>query len=110
MPWGKHRGWLIGEVPTGYLVWAIEESTIAEPYRTAIREELADRLDLRLPAPPADPTPMLPPAELEATFRAMLKLGYKTLSLKYHPDRGGDTQAMQRVNATADWARAQGLL
>lgn len=110
MPWGKYAGRPIGDVPTGYLVWALEESDIDEPHRTAILSEVAWRLGLELPRPPAPPRPILPPGELAPTFRAMLSSGYKTLSLKFHPDRGGNTEAMQRVNATADWARAQGLL
>jgi hypothetical protein len=109
MPWGKHSGRLIVDVPTGYLVWVLEETDIDELYRTAIRGELAFRLDLALPRS-AVPPPILPPSELATMFREMLHSGYKTLSLRYHPDRGGDTEAMQRVNATANWARAQGLL
>jgi len=108
MPWGKYRGRLIADVPSGYLLWAIETSDIDEPYRSAIRAELAFRLDLELASAPTPP--MLPPGELVTTFREMLRTGYRTLSLRVHPDKGGDTVAMQKVNATAEWARAQGLL
>jgi hypothetical protein len=106
LPWGKFRGALIAEVPSTYLVWLLEESDIDESYCLAIRQLLARRLGLqRSPAPPSR-GPMLPPGELAPAFRAMLEAGYRTLALQHHPDRGGDVEAMKRVNAARDWARA----
>ena len=105
MPWGKHAGRPIVDVPSGYLLWALEETSIAEPYHSAIREALVWRLDLPLPAPP-----VLPPGGLAETYRQMLRTGYKALSLRAHPDRGGDVAEMQRLNGVHEWARAQGLL
>ena len=110
MPWGKYRGWPIEDVPTGYLVWCLEESNIAEPHRTAIREELMDRLDLEIPSAAPYTVLGLPPGELAPAFRDMLVAGYRALALKAHPDRGGDTETMQTVNRVRDWCRAQGLL
>ena len=107
MPWGKYRGEPIAELPTSYLAWVLDETNIGEPHRSAIREELAERLDL---APEVRHVPIQPPAEPASVFRAMVAEGYKTLTLKHHPDRGGDLVAMQRVNAARDWARAQGLV
>jgi hypothetical protein len=62
MPWGKYRGRLIADVPTSYLAWCLDASSIDELYRSAIRRELAFRLDLDLAPPPS--TPILPPGEL----------------------------------------------
>ena len=106
MPWGKHRGQLIEDTPTGYLCWCLEETDINEPYRGAIREELAFRLHLE---PPGQPL-LLPPPELAPAFRDMLATGYRALALKTHPDRGGDADRMKRINAARDWCRERQLL
>lgn len=105
MPWGKHRGELIANVPSGYLVWLLEESDIAAPYRGAIREELADRLGFfALAAPVA-----APPPEIAPVFREMVAAGFRAVAIRCHPDRGGSTAEMQRVNEVREWARRQGL-
>jgi hypothetical protein len=110
MPWGKYCGWSIAKVPTPYLVWALEETNLDPSFRPAIREEVAWRLGLlRSPAPPP-PAPMLPPGGIAPAFRAMLEAGYRALALQHHPDRGGDAEAMKRLNGARDWCRTVRLL
>jgi len=36
---------------------------------------------------------------------ALAEYGYRSASRKYHPDRGGDTATMQRLNAAREFAR-----
>lgn len=60
LPWGKYRGRDVSDVPSGYLLWLVEQSNIGEPHLSEIREELAARLGmddalLQL-TPPAGPT------------------------------------------------------
>lgn len=38
----------------------------------------------------------------------VIKAAYKALAIKYHPDRGGDTVAMQAVNAAYDRLKKAG--
>jgi L-alanine-DL-glutamate epimerase-like enolase superfamily enzyme len=111
MPWGKYRGHPIREVPSGYLVWILEQTTIEEPLSRGIRDELAWRLGLqRSTLAPSWAAPMTLPGELASELRAMLAEGYRALALKRHPDRGGDGEAMRRVNAARDWCRGWGWL
>jgi hypothetical protein len=55
MPWGKHRGRHIGDVPRGYLIWLIEE---AERLDAGLRANIVDELLTRIcryrePPPPS---------------------------------------------------------
>jgi hypothetical protein len=102
MPWGKYRGRSIADVPTAYLAWCLDASNITEPYRSAIRLELAARLRC-VPPRPAGPSV---PADLCRAVRVLIEAGYRTLALKTHPDRGGDVKLMQQVNGAREWARA----
>jgi hypothetical protein len=36
------------------------------------------------------------------TYLELIAAGKKALAMKYHPDRGGSTEAMAKVNALAD--------
>ena len=47
MPFGKHRGTPIDELPNSYLAWLATEATITAPWlRKAIEEECNARLDV----------------------------------------------------------------
>lgn len=37
----------------------------------------------------------------------LLDYGFRAASRKYHPDRGGDTSVMQRLNEARDWIRVR---
>jgi hypothetical protein len=91
MPFGKYRGWLLGEIPASYLCWCLEECDSIRPdLRAAVREELADRFGRR-PAPRrAGLDPVAFAAAVESIFRR--------LTLEFHPDRGGSTAAQQALN------------
>ncbi len=85
MPWGKYRGCDLCDVPAGYLAWALEEcDNVAGWLRAAMANELAERFRY------ADEPTNLPAADVEGAYR--------TMALKYHPDRGGCTEAMQAIN------------
>ena len=46
MPFGKHKGVLLAEVPTDYLWWALETATFTDNYdglAGAIEQELEER-------------------------------------------------------------------
>ena len=106
MPWGKHKGEELGEIPCGYLAWVLEESDIEEPYRSAVKDELIWRLSLE---PTAPPPALAPPEEIADTVRTLIEAGYRALTLRHHPDRGGNTERMQHVNAAHSWCRTRGL-
>ena len=106
MPWGKYRGVRLAAIEPSYLLWVLEKATGVTPdLAIAIKAELGRRFSSRQ-APPRPPTwrKPCPDPSLASTIVAA---GLRTLAKKTHPDVGGDTSEMQRLNATADWLRTQ---
>ena len=101
MPWGKYRGRDLSEVPAGYLWWCIE-SPDAHPddeLREAIERDLRDRLR----STPAGGW-VCPDQEAAVAF---VRTGLRTMAKKHHPDVGGDTIKMRRLNLVAEWLLTQ---
>jgi hypothetical protein len=103
MPYGKHRGWLLTDVPSGYLWWALEEwDWSGQPWLCrAVVAELRGRLaewDHGGPAAAARAGAALPAGLLRDWFRG--------LALRYHPDRGGSAEAMVALNNARDLLKA----
>jgi uncharacterized protein (DUF3820 family) len=44
MPWGKHKGELIEDIPAGYLRWALDN---AENLKDDLREEIENQLSMK---------------------------------------------------------------
>jgi hypothetical protein len=88
MPWGKHRGLRLDQVPSGYLAWVVEESDADDWLVSAVRQVLANRFSRTAPTCGRC-------ERLAVEWPSM----YRRLALAVHPDRGGTTEAMQAVNA-----------
>ncbi len=122
MPFGKHRGKRLQSIPTEYLVWLRDENdTLDAALRKEVEHELGRRDDV---PPPANEPPPPPPPEkqkkaaavkdeaAEAPVRNVSPLGqslagnirmvYRSLAMKYHPDRGGSPDAMLALNELHD--------
>src|SRR5262249_22247478 len=97
MPWGKHRGRLLTDVPAGYLASVLEECDLDGWLRRAIGRELVDRLGLDLDQPSAPVWAVPPEGWLD-----VLKQWRRELVMAHHPDRGGNTERMQVLNAAFD--------
>ena len=102
MPWGKYRGTPIGDIDSDYLDWVITRAEACRPWlRSAIEAELEARSQSPPFPPPRRrcPDPGLAAEAVQAGIRALAK--------RHHPDLGGDTRTMQRVNSVAEWLRSQ---
>ena len=97
MRFGKYRGWRIAELPDDYVDWLFELRDLHEPLRSAVDREWHKRFDDDAEDDSAEPEEF--PDEEAALFRELIEAGYRALALKLHPDRGGSTAAMQRLNA-----------
>lgn len=105
MPFGKHKGLLLSELPDGYLGWLFEQADLNGWLASAVEQEYWRRFP-----PPEDPVKWasveaLPPV-IRSVCSKIVEAGYRQLALKNHPDRGGDEAAMKAINNAADFLRA----
>ena len=96
MPWGKHQGKRLADVPASYLCWVLEESNADRSLKNAVCKELADRFATTHEQPAAQSCYRCNrvAGELESVFRKA--------SLVCHPDRGGTHDSMQALNEFRD--------
>jgi Putative quorum-sensing-regulated virulence factor len=153
MPWGKHKGVPIAQVPRDYLVWCLQNTDACNPAHERYWPEFRAALEAMIgpgAPPPPPPVPSLQaclsllaarghrceadgdgfviepepssdlaaalrvhgtaflamlrlcgPAEPEAPLdrvRAKVRVWYRSLSTRYHPDRGGSDVQQLVVN------------
>ncbi len=95
MPFGKHRGTDLSAIPDEYLDW-LRGRELREPLRSGVNEEWAFRFGW-IDQARTDP----------AMAQQIVKAGYRALTQQHHPDHGGSTDTMQRLNAAMTWLRAR---
>ena len=102
MPFGRYCGLPLDELPDAYLEWVRGLADLREPLRSAVEREWHVRFGEARPAALVSlPREAVPVAE------EIITAGYRQLTQRYHPDRGGSTATMQCVNAAAAWLRRQ---
>jgi len=99
MPFGKHRGEELSQIPADYLEWLLSLSDLRNSLRQAVAHELGQRQTEEAEHIRVDTCPDVQAAE------AVIKAGVKTLSLRHHPDRGGNHEDMVSINLAAEWLR-----
>lgn len=119
MPFGKHKGTSIENVPDGYLDWLLSLDDLRPPLKDWVAEEAQIREELdeerhraRFRAAQAQgyeegrrlrpPTKKVPDG-LERAVRDILKRGYRACAVAHHPDHGGSTDKMQAINEANEW-------
>ena len=102
---GKYVDVELSDVPKSYLVW-MANAMRSESLRDLARNELncraagsrnrrtADSQNRRTTDP-----------RMDELTREIVEAGYRTLAKKYHPDHGGDSEKMQKLNATIERLR-----
>ena len=88
MPFGKFKGNELAEVPDSYLLWLAENVELREPLLSHVWEEMQER-GLEVDQRPTTAGGLNPDK---------VKAVYRELSLEFHPDRGGNTEAMKAIN------------
>lgn len=114
MPFGRHAGEPLENLPTLYLRWLL--TIELRPWLAyGVRRELARRTSRARPDDDDDaydagrqsaPPPRAdrhPPAKQDADD--LIGAGLRTLAKKHHPDVGGSLERMQAFTAVADWLR-----
>jgi hypothetical protein len=82
LTFGKYNGWDLTEVPDEYVDYMVQQK----------------RCDLRIWEEEQQRRELMREAELPM-IEKVVKAGYHALAHKYHPDRGGDEDAMRQLNA-----------
>src|SRR5262245_9462338 len=109
MPFGKYKGKRLNKLPTDYLVWCRDKcDSLTEQMPAAIEEELAVRTDAPLEeeagetASTAELPKLTKVSPLGQTLAGDVRMLFRNLALKYHPDRGGSHEAMRALNEFHD--------
>lgn len=107
MPFGRHEGQTLAEIPTGYLQWILREQ-ITNPHWLLARVELElwtrrvresgprreeQQRRAETPPPRQDAQPRTGLVVADAVRR-----WFNKLALQYHPDRGGSDKLMGVIN------------
>jgi hypothetical protein len=94
MPWGKFRGQPLTAIDGGYLRWVASSATATRPW---LREAVLAELFRRGCAVPPKGQQQAP-----VDLRGVIRKWHHEMAARYHPDRGGSTDAMQAINHAAD--------
>ena len=88
MPFGKHKGRQLDELPDSYLIWLAENVELREPLLSGVSMEFKER-GLTMAQRPTTGT----------LDQDKIKTVYRELSLMFHPDRiGGHGEAQRALN------------
>jgi hypothetical protein len=94
LPFGKYKGTHINYLPDEYLWWIFGQDFLSHDLASAIRDEAVRRCPEKFPAPIVYPAI----GNTKGAVLAAIKIIFRDLALFYHPDRGGDPEAMKALN------------
>lgn len=108
MPFGKHQGRPLYQIPTNYLEWLSSKVDMDWWLEQAVEQELSKRADRkertsrRYYEPPVSRRYIPAGVTLDAALK-VVEAGRRAVALRAHPDKGGDPVLMAAVNATSDY-------
>jgi hypothetical protein len=110
IPFGRHKGWLLAELPDGYLEWLRSLSDLREPLRSACDREWRRRHAGYEPPPRPkyeEPGALRVPGKDQEMFRELVEAGYRQMCLRHHPDVGGKPENMRQLLSLMEALRKQ---
>lgn len=106
MPFGKFKGLALEECPLEYLFWLSENIELREPLCGAVHRQIEARATS--PEPLAHPQRGISVNREDAALvKQIVDAGYRSIATRIHPDAGGSTADMQRLNAIVSSLRSQ---
>lgn len=124
MPFGKHKGTEVDQLPSDYLLWLVSNIDMREQLKEAVIEALEEVHSIIVTPdmffdtatgkqgskPKFDnsyfnsfPTYLNPNNDMKELLKKIVDQGYKKVSLKLHPDHGGKKEDMQALTDVKDW-------
>ncbi len=100
MPFGKHRGCPIAEVPASYLFWVLETCDINMFLRIEIQNDLKSRLDALGEFTPHGGSQHK--NGNDQNLKSDINRWCRKAAAVLHPDVGGSVEAMRMVNELRD--------
>ncbi len=85
LPFGKHRGKLLADIPISYLEWVLGNCDNASP---ALRAEIKRVIDADESAKPT----------AAIAIPTLVGSWYRKLAAEFHPDHGGSHEGMKAIN------------
>src|SRR6516165_643068 len=98
MHFGKYHGWLLDEIPEDYLSWLWDHVELFGQLRREVARILGQRSAGSHAKHESAPQPLAVREQDAELFREVLNAGYRTLAMRCHPDQGGDSEKMRRLN------------
>jgi hypothetical protein len=86
MTFGKHKGKDLADIPDDYLLWCLENCERLNPI---LRDAIERRLGIETGGEGG-----ISPHDVEGLVRRC----FRQLALRFHPDRGGNTDKMAALN------------
>ncbi len=108
MPFGKYKGLAVKDLPTEYLQWLFVNIELRGRLRVVVCGELDQRAreQSTTQRKPSTVTIQVRPDDVPMA-RQVFDLGYRAAARTLHPDAGGDSETMVRLNALAQSVRSQ---
>ena len=94
LSFGKHRGTSIDDLPDGYLQWLFWLDTLQPDVEKAVKTEVLSRWPEKI----VQVHRITRTKSKSPNHQARIKTIFRELALRYHPDTGGNTEAMQAIN------------
>ena len=93
MPWGKYKGEDISEIPDSYILWLNFSASYSG--NALLKDKVMEEVEIRF----SNKLPKRVYSNENAITPGSLKKIYHQICVEYHPDRGGNTVAMQAINS-----------
>ena len=91
MPFGRHRGKDVSQLPTHYIIWLLQTCDLRQPLLQELKDE-ADRREDEADRYSSNTHAL--PVPVRNMCERLLTSGYRAMAQKMHPDHGGTHAAM----------------
>src|SRR5215472_11480776 len=96
MPFGKHKGVPLSDIPSDYILWGLETRTW-RPDQLDLKKQMQLELAARLGIYVDRPVPQRPKLAWRGIYWEIIDAGLKAVTKRYHPDVDGHPRALENM-------------